>query len=236
MSTSTPVSGKTILCVDDTPYVLQMLEMFLKAVGYETVLASNGRQAISIASSRQLDAVILDYEMPNVNGLEVAQILKQSHPQIPILMYSARLPQTEISAPGVVDAYVEKENPQVLVMELARLLGDPTPILIRRRFPRYTFSSTFTLRPSSEQNHGEAVFRGIMKDLAEGGCGGVVNADIVPGEMVTLEFGVPECDVTLALHARVRYRTSELHGFEFVDLTASQQQELRRCVQSLSIN
>jgi CheY-like chemotaxis protein len=210
--------------------------MFLKAVGYQTVLASNGGQAISVASSRDLDAVILDYEMPNVNGLEVAQILKQSHPQLPILMYSARLPQTEISAAGVVDAYVEKENPQLLVMELARLLGDPTPILIRRRFPRYTVSSTFTLRPAARESHGEEVFRGIMRDLAEGGCGGVVNADIVPGEIVDLEFGVPQCDATLAVHARVRYRTAELHGFEFVDLTAAQQQELRRCVQSLTMN
>ena len=236
MATSTPGSGKTILCVDDTPYVLQMLDMFLKAVGYQTVLASNGGQAISLASARHLDAVILDFEMPNVTGLEVAQILKQSHPRLPILMYSARLPQTEVSAAGVVDAYVEKENPQVLVMELARLLGDPTPILIRRRFPRFNVSSTFTLRPTSREAEGDVVFRGIMKDLAEGGCGGVVNANIVPGEVVALEFGVPQCDATLALHARVRYRTAELHGFEFIDLTASQQRELRRCIQTLGTN
>ena len=69
--------GKSILCVDDTPYVLQMLEMFLSAVGYRSLLASNGGQAISMALSKNPDAAILDYEMPNVNGIELAHILNE---------------------------------------------------------------------------------------------------------------------------------------------------------------
>ena len=101
MSAHAP-GGKSVLCVDDTPYVLQMLEMFLSAVGYRALLASNGGQAISLALSKNPDAAILDYEMPNVNGLELAQILKHSHPTMPILMYSARLPQVQISAAGAI--------------------------------------------------------------------------------------------------------------------------------------
>src|SRR5579864_2672294 len=157
--------GKSILCVDDTPYVLQMLEMFLSAVGYRALLASNGGQAISLALSKNPDAAIVDYEMPNVNGLELAQILKQSHPTMPILMYSARLPQVQVSAAGVIDAYVEKENPQALVIELARLLGDPTPILVRRRFPRFAVSSPLTLRFQEGESSGERAVQGMMSDL-----------------------------------------------------------------------
>src|SRR5215470_7871535 len=71
---------KTVLCVDDTPYVLQMLDMFLTAVGYRSIPASNGREALELATNFSLDAVILDYEMPDLNGLEVAQILKREHP------------------------------------------------------------------------------------------------------------------------------------------------------------
>jgi CheY-like chemotaxis protein len=233
---SLPATAKTVLCVDDTPYVLQMLDMFLTAVGYRTALASNGRQAITIASTRTLDAAILDYEMPNLTGLEVAQILKSTYPRLPILMYSARLPQVEVSAAGVIDAYVEKEHPQALVMELARLLGDPTPVLVRRRFPRYTVSSPLTLRLAGRESAEELAFRGIMQDIAEGGCGGKIDAHIVPGELVSLAFEVPQCALALELSARVRYHHAESHGFEFVDLTTTQQQGLRRCVEALAGN
>lgn len=225
---------KTVLCVDDTPYVLQMLDMFLTAVGYRAIIASHGREAIELASSFDLDAAILDYEMPDLNGLEVAHILKREHPDLPILMYSARQPQTEVSAAGVVDAYVEKENPQELVLALARVLGDPTPVLVRRRFPRFPASSRFTLRLQDAEDQAAIAFQGTLRDLAEGGCGGQVDAAIVPGDLVSLGFGVPECDITLELRARVRYRNADSHGFEFVDLTASQQKQLQLCVRTLA--
>jgi CheY-like chemotaxis protein len=227
-------SGKTILCVDDTPYVLQMLDMFLTAVGYRAITAANGHQAIELAHAFALSAAILDYEMPELNGLDVARILKQSYPQLPILMYSARLPQTEISAAGIVDAYVEKEHPQALVLELARILGDPPPVLIRRRFPRYPASSPFSLRLEGRESEPEMVLNGTLRDLAEGGFGGVIEGKMVPGEVGEMSLGLPECDVKLELRARVRYRNADSHGFEFIDVTPAQQQNLRRCLQVLS--
>jgi len=224
--------GKTVLCVDDTPYVLQMLEMFLTAVGYRVLSASNGRDALQVASSFTLSAAVLDYEMPDLSGLEVARVLKHDHPNLPILMYSAHPQKEEVKAAGVVDAYVQKEQPQALVMELTRLLGDTPPILVRRRFPRFNVSSEFTLRPtgrtSAEHVHG------LMTDLAEGGCGGNLDREILPGELVALAFGVPNCDLRLELSARVRYRNAASHGFEFVDLTAAQQQDLKRCLEVLA--
>ena len=229
-------SLKSILCVDDTPYVLQMLDMFLTAVGYRAITASNGHDAIELASKSALDAAILDYEMPELSGIELARILKQSYPQLPILMYSARLPQTEVSAAGLVDAYVEKEHPQALVMELARILGDPPPVLVRRRFPRYPASSRFSLRLTGRESDGDVMLNGTLRDLAEGGFGGVVEGKMVPGEVAALILGVPKCDLTLELRARVRYRNADSHGFEFIDVTPAQQQDLRRCLQALSLS
>lgn len=234
MSPSSAVQ-KSILCVDDAPYVLQMLEMFLSAVGYKAITTSNGRDAIQLAAAVVPDAVIVDYEMPELSGLEVARILKQAHPQLPILMYSARLPQTEISAAGLVDAYVEKEHPQALVLELARLLGDPPPVLVRRRFPRYAASSQFSLRIEDSESHNEITVKGTLRDLAEGGFGAVVDGKMVPGEVAALSLGLPHTDTKLELRARVRYRNADSHGFEFIDVTPAQQHELRRCLQTLSL-
>jgi len=229
-----PALEKTILCVDDTPYVLQMLELFLTTVGYRVMTASSGRDAIGLASTRAFDAAILDYEMPELTGLEVAQILKQSHPQLPILMYSARQPQTEITAAGVVDAYVEKEHPQELVLELARVLGDPAPILVRRRYQRYSIHSPFMLRLTRENLEDDVIFRGTLRDLAEGGFGGVIDGKMVPGEVAAFSCPVPKCELKLELRARLCYRNAEEYGFEFIDLTDAQQSQLRQCLQVLT--
>lgn len=231
---STPAGGKTVLCVDDTPYVLQMLDMFLTAVGYRVLTAPNGREAIEIASAFSLSAAVLDYEMPELSGLEVAQILKREHPQLPILMYSARQPQADVRAAGAVDAYVEKEHPQALVLQLAKLLGDPPPVLVRRRFPRFAVSSAFTLRPQGREDSGELIMRGMMRDLAEGGCGGEIEGTVMPGELVAVAFEVPKCELSMELQARVRYRNADSHGFEWVDVTATQQHGLRRCLEAIA--
>lgn len=231
---SPTAGGKTILCVDDTAYVLQMLDMFLTAVGYRVLTASNGRGALELAATFALNAAVLDYEMPDLSGLEVAQILKREKPGLPILMYSAHPHDETVKTAGVVDVYVQKEQPQALVMELTRLLGDPPPILVRRRFPRYSVSSEFTLRPRGRTEAAATVLHGTMTDLAEGGCGGDLDAAILPGELVALAFGVPKCDLTLELNARVRYRNSASHGFEFVDVTSAQHKDLRRCLEVLA--
>ncbi|HWC17870.1 MAG TPA: PilZ domain-containing protein, partial [Terriglobales bacterium] len=146
--------------------------------------------------------------------------------------YSAHSHREDVKKAGVVNVYVQKEQPQVLVMELTRLLGDTPPILVRRRFPRFNVSSEFTLRPTG-RTFAEEV-RGVMTDLAEGGCGGNLARSILPGELVALVFGVPNCDLRLELNARVRYRNAESHGFEFVDVTAAQQQDLKRCLEVLA--
>lgn len=227
-------AGKTVLCVDDTPYVLQMLDMFLTAVGYRVLTAISGREALELASAFTLHAAVLDYEMPDISGLGVAQMLKRDHPRLPILMYSAHPQPREVKLAGVVDVYVQKEQPQALVTELARLLGDAPPVLVRRRYPRFSVSSEFTLHSQSRAVDDELLLRGKLTDLAEGGCGGDVNGAILPGELVSVAFDLPKCEVSMQLNARVRYRNAESHGFEFVDVTAAQQQGLRRCLEVLA--
>src|SRR5581483_4667528 len=150
------------------------------------------------------------------------------------LMYSAHPQEEKVKSAGVVDVYVQKEQPQALVMELTRLLGDAPPILVRRRYPRFSVSSEFTLRPTGREQSQAVAVRGKLTDLAEGGCGGDVDAAVLPGELVSLDIGVPKCDLKLELNARVRYRNSASHGFEFVDVTAAQHQSLRHCLDVLA--
>jgi CheY-like chemotaxis protein len=79
----------TVLCVDDEPAVLRPLEIMLQRRGFNVLTASNGTAAIELFRSVEtLDAVVLDYAMPDLSGGEVARMLRQENPTIPIILHT----------------------------------------------------------------------------------------------------------------------------------------------------
>ncbi|MEL6864994.1 MAG: response regulator [Bacteroidota bacterium] len=69
---------KTILLVDDEPNILAPLEFLIKKEGYQTLTASNGKQAIALMQQAQPDMVLLDVMMPEMNGFETAQEIRKN--------------------------------------------------------------------------------------------------------------------------------------------------------------
>ena len=90
---STPRSGErqsTILVVDDDPNIRELLTQELTEAGYQVMAATNGREALAAVRRRQPDLVVLDVMMPEMNGFDVAAVLKND-PQtmeIPIVILS----------------------------------------------------------------------------------------------------------------------------------------------------
>jgi len=82
-----------ILIVDDDHDMANVLGDRLQAAGYDTVSASNGRAALNLlADSNQaapFRGILLDVEMPEMNGLDTLRELQQRDPHIPVLMMSA---------------------------------------------------------------------------------------------------------------------------------------------------
>ena len=56
-----------ILCVDDTPSVLEGLKMLLEENGYRVLTATNGKEAVQAFTSHSVDLVLLDFHMPEMN-------------------------------------------------------------------------------------------------------------------------------------------------------------------------
>ena len=98
---------KTLLCVDDNQSSLKIWKIILEDSGYKVLTASSGREGLEVFASNAIDAVILDYQMPEMNGELVAAEMKRTNPEIPILMLSgwASLPE---SALRLVDEFVAK--------------------------------------------------------------------------------------------------------------------------------
>lgn len=78
----------TVLIVDDHPLLRQGLKTLLELEGGITVVgqASNGPEAIRLAKQLQPDVVLLDINMPGMNGVEVAKVLREQQPDLGILV------------------------------------------------------------------------------------------------------------------------------------------------------
>ena len=68
---------KRILVADDDPDLLELLKMDLSFQGYEVVAATNGKEALDLATAQQVDLVLLDVMMPYIDGYHVASELSQ---------------------------------------------------------------------------------------------------------------------------------------------------------------
>ena len=101
---------KTLLCVDDNQSSLKICKMILEDFGYKVLTASSGREGLEVFASSAIDAVILDYQMPEMNGELVAAEMRRTKPRVPILMLSGWLSLPE-SALQLVDGYIAKGDP-----------------------------------------------------------------------------------------------------------------------------
>jgi CheY-like chemotaxis protein len=80
-----------ILCIDDEVLGLEIRKVVLEREGYVVHTAADGPTGIHIFRQHPIDAVVLDFAMPGMNGGMVATALREIRPDIPILLLSAYL-------------------------------------------------------------------------------------------------------------------------------------------------
>ncbi len=81
--------GTHILVVEDEEKLARFVELELLHEGYQVTKASNGRDALRIASENAFDLILLDIILPELNGLEVLRRLEREHPT-PVILLTAR--------------------------------------------------------------------------------------------------------------------------------------------------
>jgi len=111
---------KTVLCIDDDNTGLSLRKMMLEGEGYYVFTANNGEEGLALLNAERIDAVILDYRMPEMNGGEVARRIRDRWSNIPVLMLSGYPDDVPEEAVHLVDAFVTKgEAPERLLQILA---------------------------------------------------------------------------------------------------------------------
>ncbi len=78
-----------ILIVDDDEVIRHLLMDTLSALGYQTWGAANGEEALSSLKDKKVDVVISDVRMPKLDGVNLLKKLKETHPDLPVLIITA---------------------------------------------------------------------------------------------------------------------------------------------------
>lgn len=114
-----------VLCVDDDQSILSITRMALEYEGYQVLTASSGRAALREFASEAVDAVVLDYEMPGMDGGELAREIKRLNPRVPKLLYTS-CPAVPTQAEDAIEGFCPKTaGLSVLLSRLHMLLDTP---------------------------------------------------------------------------------------------------------------
>ena len=99
---------KIILCVDDNEQDLSVLKFMLATNGYRVLSATNGQEAIGIFAETPVDLVLADFTMPQMNGSQLVDRLKQIATHIPMILMGD--PQRMSGEMHGADALLAKKN------------------------------------------------------------------------------------------------------------------------------
>jgi CheY-like chemotaxis protein len=114
--------GNTILCVDDEHHGLMIRQMLLERVGYSVLTAGTGHEGLALFSHQPIDAVVLDYYLPDVDGGRVATAMRLIKPDVPIILFSVQWSLPDETG-TIADAVLGKgQHPTTLLNTLEHLL------------------------------------------------------------------------------------------------------------------
>lgn len=89
-----PTGSETILVVEDEPGVRDLLRASLEAVGYKVFIATDGAEAMDflLGKTHDVDAVVLDLDLPKISGLQIREFLRASRPSVRLVVASGHVP------------------------------------------------------------------------------------------------------------------------------------------------
>lgn len=120
--------AKTVLTVDDSASIRQMVTFTLKAAGYQVVEAADGDAGLRAAKGTQVDLVLTDQNMPGLDGLGLIKALRTlpNYKATPILMLTTEAGDTMKSqgrAAGATGWLVKPFDPQRLLDVVKKVIG-----------------------------------------------------------------------------------------------------------------
>lgn len=126
-----PEKSSTILIADRNPHVREFLRRELLAEGYRLKLAKNGREVLRLVyQPGPLDLLILDLDLPDMDGSEILDILQDRIPTLPVILHAFSPENGRRTTLPKAEAFVEKRGNSVdrLKKVVRDILGPKAPV------------------------------------------------------------------------------------------------------------
>lgn len=123
---------KKILVVDDTKAILKMAKFVLNDK-YDVYLSNSGQLALEILEKKPIDIVLMDVDMPDMDGVETVQSIREMEniKDIPVMFFTALASKETVErcmAVGMVDYIVKPYKPEELLERLEKFFAKSTYI------------------------------------------------------------------------------------------------------------
>lgn len=120
--------SKTVMTVDDSASIRQMVGFTLKGAGYDVIEAEDGKDALAKLDGRQVHMIIADLNMPNLDGIALIREVRSSmaYKFVPIIMLtteSQEAKKTEGKKAGATGWIVKPFKPEKLLSVVKKVLG-----------------------------------------------------------------------------------------------------------------
>jgi two-component system NtrC family response regulator len=139
------MSDFRILLIDDEPAQITSIKSFLKRRDYTILTASSGKEGLNFINDGNVDLVFTDFRMPDMNGLEVVQNIKNINPEIPVVVITA-FSDTKDAVKVMKEGAFDYLSKPVDLDELEILVG-------KAKEHRYLISENKQLRKSLEEKY-----------------------------------------------------------------------------------
>ncbi len=219
------MAATTVLIADDLKTFLKIEKTFLTRAGFEVLTAENGERAVELARDRHPRLILLDLEMPEMDGA-VACAAMRREPSLaftPILIMSAtggpEIRDRCLKA-GCTEFVVKPENPEKLLELVARML-----LAGQRKVARMTI-----LYNEAGTAGGRQVV-GMASNLSGTGLFLSTGRPVRTGLVLQLEFLIPKSTHTVTVKGKVTRVTQNAEGtyeagVHFIDLSQTDQQQI----------
>jgi CheY-like chemotaxis protein len=121
--------NQTVLIIDDEPDILKVTSIRLRKLGYNVLMAVDGKQGLDTVRREIPDLVLLDLVMPFMNGAEVCEQIRSDHAlkHIPIILFTANgspaMTDEEIKKLGANEYIIKPFEPEDLAGKIEKVLA-----------------------------------------------------------------------------------------------------------------
>jgi CheY-like chemotaxis protein len=226
------MSSLKLLVVEDDPASLELMTEVFASLQTDVRPISDSEKAATLVNQERFDGIFLDIEMPNLDGFELAQIVRQSfwNKSTPIVIVTGREQRDTMHESFAMGAtfFLQKPIDRLKLAGLLRAVQGPMREN-RRRYARVPMQTEVRCCV------GRKKMTGTAWNLSQGGMQLEV-PDLSPGETVQLSFTLPQPPVGVEAIGLVAWAEKKRQGIHFVKMSVEHQEIVRAFINQVVLS